>query len=179
MKQSENIRIVMILVTTILIPIIGWLFFIIVEYLTKKISIRDYQYSGHDLFGGFAKVIWYYSENDRNINGIKYSNDKYYFKVFTQFFKAEVGCGCIFTVKDIDITDKTTYDFSTIVIFNKNEMNLKTRFKLINWLISEFIKNKIEPNRKKILPVFLIEPYIFTDALYLNMENFYKNFKNK
>jgi hypothetical protein len=164
MKQVEG------LLERILLPfLIGWLFFKIVEYLTNKITIRDYEYRGSDLSGGDAKVIWYFSENDRNINGIKYSNNKYYFKAFTQFFKGEVGKGMIMSACiEIDVKDKNTYDFSTIVIFDKKEMDLKTRFKLIKWLVSEAIKNKIESNRNKNLPKFLIDQYIFTDGLYLN-----------
>jgi len=152
--------------------LIGWIFFKLVEYLTSKISIRDYKYNGEDSVLNTVKVIWYYSENKKLINGTKYSNNKYYFKIFTQFFK--VG---MYDVIIIDDKNGTTYDFSTIVIFDKREMGLKTRFKLIKWLIFEWVKNKIEPTRKKDLPNFLIEPYILTDALYLNMGNLYKNFK--
>lgn len=150
-----------------------------VEYLIKKISIRDYIFEGDDLVGGRAKVLWYYADNDRNIGGIKYSNDKYYFRVYTQFFKGEEGKMIVYSPKPIDIDDKNSFDFSTIVIFNKKEMGLKTRFKLIKWLVGEWIKNRTCSCRERKLPKFLIEPHIFTDALYLNMDNFYKNFKNK
>jgi hypothetical protein len=149
-------------------------FFKLIEYLTYRISIKDYEYNGSDLLGGDAKVIWLFSGNNRNINGVKYANDKFYFKVYTQSFKVGMS-----KVIDIDTKKEETYDYSTIVIFNKNEMGLITRCKLIGWLISEFIKNKIEPNRSKILPKFLIEPYVFTDSIYLNMDNIYKYFNNK
>lgn len=174
MEQIEG------LIARILFPIlIGWLFFKLVEYLTKKISLRDYEFEGDDLVGGRVKVVWYFADNTRKISGIKYSNDKYYFRVYTQFFKGEEGKTVVYSPVSINIEDKSSFDFATIVIFNKKEMSLKTRFKLLKWLIGEWIKNKIEPSRKKVLPKFLIEPHVFTDALYLNMESFYKNFKNQ
>jgi len=137
------------LIAKILFPmLISWLFFKLVEYLTNKISIRDYEFEGDDLVNAKTKVIWYYADNNKN--GIKYSNNKYYFKVFTQFFKGEEGKMVTLVLnKPINTEDKSTFDFSTIVIFNKKEMNFKIRIKLIKWLIGECIKNKFCSCREK------------------------------
>lgn len=159
--------------------LVCWIFFKIVEYLTNKISIIDYVYSGKDMLGNKVKIIWYFSENSKNIKGNKYPNNKYYFKVYTKFVKSnEKDEDSVLNVSplEIDIDDINTYDFSTIVIINKNEMCFKTRIKLIRWLFLNFYRKKPEP---KNLPSFLVEPHIFTDALYLNIENLYKNFKKE
>jgi hypothetical protein len=151
--------------------LIGFIVFKVIQYFTSKISLKEYIYNGEDVELDDIKIFWFnanykYNIDKKNDKGQKiyqYSNDNYYFEIFTKISPNNIS-----KYNEIDITDKKTYDFTTIVVFNKNIINFKNRLKLLSWSFSEVVKNKlakyIKANREKKLPEFMVRCYVISDG---------------
>ena len=75
--------------TTIITIFIGYSFYKMIEYLTNKISIKEYSWYGDGINGDDVVIKWFqakqYSTIRENNKNIKYNLNQYYFEMFVKY----------------------------------------------------------------------------------------------
>jgi hypothetical protein len=124
----------------ILKPILGGiLLFKLIEFLTDKISIREYYINTQDESLNDIKITWFNSGGEFNGNKIY----KYRFEVKSK-------------------TDKY------LIFIDRRNLMIIDKIKLILWLFKEYILNKIDRKRQKELCSFLVDSYIIPEYTQLS-----------
>lgn len=140
----------------------------IIECILRNMYIRDYNFIGDDLGQNHVKVEWLYNYTDIKP---KYSNDYFYFMVYTQLRKED---GVLNSIVEIDNKCRLSYDRNTIILVSKKNISFIDLLRLLLWFIYEYIifrLNIINYKKYKKLPKFFVDKYVFSDNVYLNNIN--------
>jgi hypothetical protein len=156
----------------ILIPIfVVFGIYKLIAILARKINIKEYTYFGSDYLGGEVKITLFNANDSKNEyynrKKVNIDNNKFYFKVWVKTFKSGMSADL-----PINENNPASFDVSLIVLVNKDEISFMNRLKFLMWFVKELLLNKLTDKRDKVLPYYIVNPYVLSNDFMLNIDKF-------